>query len=240
MKPAKSIGRMVGVLLIAQMLGGFLVNFALLGPVISTPPGFLVNAAPNSLQISLSVLIGLVTGALSLGIAIAALPLLRRHSSAMALWFVSLATVGLSLAVIENSTVMSLLSLSQAYANASAADANAFEMLRGVVASSRNWAHYTHLLVEGATFLVFYGVLYRYALIPRTLAAFGLIAVALQMTAVAMPLFGYRIVMLMIAPMGLAHLALAIWLTIKGFEERTPARPADTLLEPSARMSNQV
>jgi hypothetical protein len=76
------------------------------------------------------------------------------------------------------------------------------------------------VLVGGATFLVFYSVLYRFALIPRALAAIGVIAVMLQLTTVAMPFFGYPIVMLMLMPMALSHLALALWLMIKGFEER--------------------
>jgi hypothetical protein len=187
-----------------------------------------VNAAANSLQVSFMVLIGLVTGALSLGIAITALPVFRQHSYAMALWLLSLAVVGLSLAVVENSAMMSMLSLSQAYVKANAADAALFETLRVVVASSRNWAHYTHVLAGGATFLLFYSVLYRFALIPRALAAIGVIAVLLQITTVAMPFFGHRIVMLMLMPMALSHLALAVWLIVKGFEERRPIR-AETL-----------
>jgi Domain of unknown function (DUF4386) len=125
--------------------------------------------------------------------------------------------VGMSLAVVENSAVMSMLSFSQAYANAGAADTPVFEAMRVIVASSRNWAHYAHLLLGGSMYLVFYAVLYRFALIPRSLAGVGVLAVALQMTAVSMPILGLEIVMLMIMPMGLAHLALALWLTIKGF-----------------------
>jgi Domain of unknown function (DUF4386) len=235
MRTTRSIGRIVGVLMLVQMVGGVLVNFVLLSPI-TTPPGFLVNAAANSLQVSLSVLIGLVTGALSLGVAITALPVLRQYSYAMALWFLALGVVSLSLAVVENSAVMSMLSLSQAYTKASAADTALFETLRVVVASSRNWAHYTRVLAGGATFLVFYSLLYRFALIPRALAAIGVIAVLLQLTAITMPFFGYRIVMLMLMPMGLTHLALALWLMVKGFGKgrrpfRAETRPAPPALE---------
>jgi hypothetical protein len=135
----------------------------------------------------------------------------------MALWMLALGIAGMSLAVVENSAVMSMLSFSQAYANAGAADAATFEATRVIVASSRNWAHYTHLLAGGSMFLVFYAVLYRFALIPRALAGFGVLAVALQMTAVSMPIVGFKVSMPMLMPMGLAHLALALWLTIKGF-----------------------
>ncbi|MGH8175906.1 MAG: DUF4386 domain-containing protein [Steroidobacter sp.] len=223
MKSEKNVGRLIGVLLVVQMLAEVLINLVLLGPVITVAPGFLVNAAANSLQVSLAVLIGLMGGALSVGIAITALPVFRQYSYAMALWILALAIVGFSLAVVENSAVMSMLSLSKAHAKANAADAALFETLRVVVASARNWAHYTHLLVGGGMFLVFYSLLYRFALIPRVLAGFGLIAVSLQMTAVAMPLFGYPVMMLMLMPVGLAHLSVALWLSVRGFETKSLA-----------------
>lgn len=209
-------GRIIGVLILAQMVGGVLVNFVLAAPLFGAP-GFLVNAAPHALQISASVLLGLATGALAVGIAITAFPVFRQYSQAMALWFVALAVVSLSVATVENMNVMSMLSLSESYAKASAADRDRFEALRIVVASARNWAHYIGLIVAGATLFVLYAVLYRFALVPRALAAFGLVAVILQISAVAMPLFGQSIVFLMLAPLGVSQLLLALWLIAKGF-----------------------
>ena len=72
-----------------------------------------------------------------------------------------------------------------------------------------------------------YSVLWRFALVPRALAAFGLAAVMLQIAAVLMPLFGYRIVFLLIVPLGLSQLALALWLIAKGFEDRPQPIPAE-------------
>jgi hypothetical protein len=208
--------RIIAFLLLAQMVGGALVNFVLTAPLFGAP-GFLVNAAAHPLQLGLSVLLGLVIGALSLGIAIAAFPIFRQHSQAMALWLVALAAVSLSMSVVENINVMSMLSLSKAYVKANGAERELFQTLRVVVASSRNWAHYIGLIVAGSTLFVLYAVLYRFALVPRALAAFGLAAVVLQLIAVAMPLFGYGIVFLMLAPLGVSQLALAIWLIAKGF-----------------------
>jgi hypothetical protein len=208
-------GRIIGVLLLAQMIGGYLVNFVLLAPVFAVP-GFLVNAALHPLQVSLSVLLGIAVGMLSVAIAITAFPVFRQYSHAMALGFFALAVASFSLTVVENINVMSLLSWSEAYAKASAADRDLFQALRIAAASARNWAHYTGLIVVGCSLLVFYGVLCRFALVPRALAAFGLGAVALQIVAVAMPLFGHSIVFPMLMPLGLSQLLLAVWLIIKG------------------------
>jgi hypothetical protein len=184
-------GRAVGTLLLAQGIGGFLVNFVLLQPAIS-PPGFLVNAAPHATRVGVSAL--------------------------MALWFLALGIAAISLAAVENGTVMSLLSLSKAYA-ASGADPASFEAVRGVVAASRNWAHYSHLVVGGATLLTFYAVLYRFTLVPRVLAAFGLVAVLLQLLTVSRPFFGAQVIFFLLAPLGLANLAVAVWLLVKGFAD---------------------
>ena len=66
-----------------------------------------------------------------------------------------------------------------------------------------------------------YGLLYRFALVPRALAVFGIITVMLHFTGITLPLFlGYRPVVMMGATMALSHVALAVWLMIKGFGEQ--------------------
>jgi hypothetical protein len=76
-------------------------------------------------------------------------------------------------------------------------------------------------MVSGAVInFVMYAVLYRFALVPRALAAFGVGAVVLQIVAVAMPLFGQGIVFLLLGPLGLSQLALALWLIAKGFRNQ--------------------
>jgi hypothetical protein len=227
MRASAGVGRIIGVLLLLQLAAGLLVNFVLMAPVLANPPGYLVNAAAHPLQVGLSVLIGLATGALAVGIAIAAWPVGRQHSQTMALWLLALAVVSFSLLAVENAAVLSMLSLSQACARADTASAGLFPTLAAVVGSARNWAHYTHLIVVGCMYFVLYGLLYRFALVPRGLAAFGLLAVMLQVSAVTMPLFGQPIVFLMLLPLGLSHLALALWLVAEGFAPTPPGVPTD-------------
>jgi hypothetical protein len=132
--------------------------------------------------------------------------------------------VGLSVTAVENMSVMSMLSLSEAYAKASAPERDQFQALRVVVASARNWAHYVGRIFDGSTIFVLYAVLYRFALVPRALAALGLVAVMLQLTAVAMPLLGHSVVFPMLAPLGVSQLVLALWLIAKGFRSQANMR----------------
>jgi len=218
MTNTRNAGRIAGALLIAQGIGGFVTNFVLLQPAID-PPGFLVNAAPNALRVGAAALIGILTGALALAIAITVLPVLRKFSERMALAFVALGSVALALAAVESGTMMSLLSLSEAYSQ-SGADAASFEGVRRVVAAARNWAHYTHLVLGGLTLSLLYIALLRFALIPRALAAFGLIAGALQIVTISRPFFGAPVVFFLLAPLGLANLSVALWLLIKDLPDK--------------------
>ena len=216
MRAAVRAGRIVGVLIIIQMVGGGFVNFALEAPLFGAP-GFLVNAASHSQQLGLAVLLGIVTEALWVGIAITAFPIFGRRTQTMALWFIALAVVVLAVAVAENAAVMSMVSLSEAYTKASAAEREQIQLFKIVAASARNWAHYMARIFDGGAIFVFYVALYRFVLVPRALAGFGLIAVTLMVTAVAMPLFGHDVVFAMLAPLGLSQLILAVWLITKGF-----------------------
>jgi hypothetical protein len=219
MVAASRAGRIIGVLILIQMVGGGLVNSVLEAPLFGAP-GFLVNAAPHSHQIGLAVLLGLLTEALWAGVAVTAFPILWPRARAIALWFVALAAVTLAVAVVENSAVMSMVSLSEAYTKANAVDRGQLQPVRVVVASARNWAHYMGRISDGVTIFVFYAALYRLVLIPRVLAGFGLIAVMLMLTSVGMPLFGHDVVFPMLAPLGLSQLMLALWLITKGFRDQ--------------------
>ena len=216
-------GRSTAVLLLLQMAGSAIVNLALLGPVFAGPSGFLVNAAADPLRVSLAATLGLATGVLSIGAALSVWPVFRAHARAPALWFLALTLVGVATAVLENVSLLSMLSLSQAYAKADASSGALFQVLRGVVASTRNWAHYTQLMFAGCSLLVFYGTLFRFRLVPRALAGFGVAAAVSQFTSVSMPLFGHPVEFLLLAPLGLSHLAVTVWLLVRGFPQASGA-----------------
>ena len=203
-------------LIIIQMVGGALVNFSLEAPLFGAP-GFLVNAAPHSTQIALGALLGVALEALWIAIAVTAFPLLYERARALALWFGALAAVLLAVAVAEAATVMSMISVSEAYTKASVPAQEQLQALRVVVASARNWAHYLGKIVDGSAILLFYAALFRSALVPRWIAGFGLIAAVLMITGVGMPLFGHSVFFPLLAPLGLAQLTLAAWLLTKGF-----------------------
>ena len=214
----QQLGRIVGMLLLLEVVVAILVNFVFTAPLFGEP-GFLVNAAPHATQIAQSVVIGIALGLVSLAVASLLYPLFKVHLPRLALFYFALVTAGFVLAIAENISVMSMLSLSQAYSGAEAAQEQLFQGLRLVVKETRNWTHYIGLIVSGITLFSFYLILLRTKLIPRLISAVGLLAVCSQLIAVGMPLFGREVDFRMLAPLGLVQIALALWLLVKGFTE---------------------
>jgi hypothetical protein len=219
MEAERTVGRALGVLLLAHLAAGLMVPYILLRPVVM-PPGFLTNAAGSAAQIRAAVLLMFVGSAVAVGIAIAALPVFRRYSQAMALWLAVLAAVNFALQAVDSGAVLSMLSMSQEYAVAGAADAALYQAAGAAVGSIRRWAHYTHLLVLGSWIFVLHGLLYRFELVPRVLAGIGLVATVSQITGVTLRvILGYPGVGPMAMPLGVTYLALALWLMVKGFSQ---------------------
>ena len=216
----KSGGRMVGILLVFHLAVGLIAPFVMLHPIVG-PRGFLLAGSDNAVQIRAAVFLLFVGSAIAIATAIAALPVVRRYSYAMALWLVALAVAGFSLQAVDNARLLSMLSLSQEYVRTGAAKPELFQALALVVGAARKWAHYTYLLVAVSWILLLFAVLYRFRLVPRALAAFGLIASILQITGVTLRgMMGYSPETRLAMPLAPAYLALAVWLMVKGFDER--------------------
>ena len=222
-------GRLVGGLTFLQ-LGGLIVPFVLLLPIVTLPGAYLADAAASSARIRAGVLLLVVNGAVTIGISIAAWPTLRRTSEALALWLVVLGALMLGVQVVDNIHILSMLSLSQAHA-AAGASADSLREVATAIGTTRQWAHLSGLLVIDAWILVFYLSLIRAGALPRLLSAFGLLTVAAHFVAIPLPaILGLRSLAEAGMPMALSHVATAGWLVAKGFGPRssaTDSRPVD-------------
>lgn len=223
MKSAKSTGRLIGILLLLQ-LSGLIVPFVLLHPLTRGPRDFLANAAGASFQIKVAVFLLFANCALTIGIAVAAWPVFRQYSEGTALWLVAVGVIMFSLQAVDNAHLLSMLSLSQQYAQAGGPD-ELFQTLAAAVGSTRRWVHFTELLVIDCWIFLLYSILFRFAVVPRALAAFGLLTVVLHFTGIPLRGFlGYSVVTLVGVPMAFSHIALALWMIAKGFQERIPSQ----------------
>ena len=216
MNDLKFASRWLAALIIAELVLGPFTNFTLLEPVFKGPGGYLANAAPHAIALSSTALVSLALAVISSGVALLLWPVLKPLSERMALALAVLCAADIALAGFENISLLSMLSLSQAYVSAGAPDEVLYQALRGVVGAQRNWAHLIQLLLAGATLFAMYAAFYRFRLVPRWLAGFGVLAAVSQMIAVAKPTFGGWVVFAMLAPLGIAQLLLLGWLLAKG------------------------
>lgn len=213
------VGRLVGLLLLAKLIAGPLENFALMGPIVAKPDGFLVNAAAHPLNLPGAVMLSFVLCLVSIATFVVTWPLFRRAAPQLALWFAAVTLVGVAMSLVEGITMMSMQSLSLAHAEAAGASPDLYQALKGVVGAARNWAHYTNMLVGGFGLFVMFLLLYRARLVPRPLAAFALATTVLQMYSLGRPFFGAPVMFELLMPIGIAMLALMVWLLWKGFAE---------------------
>lgn len=218
MVSAKTIGRTMGVLLLVQIVLGITVFFVLLdaGP---TGRNYLAEASAESTRMSVAALLLIVNGLVSIALSTNAWPLFRKYSLRAANAYLVITGGALALVAVEAGTIMSMLSISQEFANSTTADARTFEIVGIVVRRARYWAHYTGLVVGSATLLLVYITLFRFRFVPRIFAGVGVACVLLQMTGLTLPFFGNNINFVLLAPMGICHIALSIWLIAKGFAE---------------------
>lgn len=219
MRFTKDMGRMAGGLLFVQ-LAGLIVPFVLLIPLTVPPREYLANAAAASFSVKVAVLLLFANCVLTIAISIAAFRVFSRHSQGAALWLLAVSAIMFMQQAVDNIHLLSMLSLSQQYAQAGGPD-QLFLPLAAAVGATRKWAHITELFVIDCWIVSLYTVLYRFSLVPRAVAVFGLATVTLHFVGIPSRSFmGYAPVALMGMPMALSHLTLAAWLAIKGFDER--------------------
>lgn len=215
MDNTRKAAALIGAIMLLQLFAGPTVNFVLMGPA-EAAPGFLVNAASHATAVALAVVLALSMALCSLCIPVLAWPILRPCSHATALLLLALGIANFSTEVAEQTASLTMLTLSQKFSLAASSDAAMFQGLDIVVGTAHKWAHYLNLIVGGVSLSVFYLALLRFRLIPRPLAAFGLLATVLLLHAVLTPVFGGPIRFMLLAPIGLAQLGVSLWLLIRG------------------------
>lgn len=223
METSTSVARTLGVLLLLHLVIGLITPFIILHSITGSR-GFLATAADNAAQVRIAIFLLMIGSAMAIAVSAAAQPLLRRYSSNLAFWLLSLSIAAFTLQAVDCGRILSMLSLSQHYAASGSPNSELFQSLAIVVGSARKWAHYTYLLVAVTWILLLFTVLFHYHLVPRALAAFGIIASLMQIGGVTIrSMLGYSPETRLAMPLAPVYIALALWLIFKGLREPVPA-----------------
>jgi hypothetical protein len=220
MSSPKRTGRIIGILLLAHLVTGLIAPYVMLRPL-AEPLIFNAIDPGNAFQVRLSVMLLFIGGAITIAIAVTAWPVLRERSYALALWLLALGVANFSLQCIENSAWMSLFTLSQQYATASASDAGIYNIVGASVRSYWKWVHFTHLLVMVSWMFMLFVTFWRTSLVPRVLAALGVLTTLMQITGISLPQFiPYPTppMLVMGLPLAFVYVGASVWLMAKGLQ----------------------
>jgi Domain of unknown function (DUF4386) len=223
MSQETNVGRWVG----WAMFGCFfleLVSTFRLQDELFSGGGFLANAATHPLDVGLIIVMGLLSGALSVWVAATLCGRYGALFPSLAWTYFALVVATLAAAVIELATFVAMRNLSELYVAAGPDPGTRFETARAVVRGLRNGMHFSGKLLGGAGVLAFFVLLFKARIAPSWISVFGALAAVSQMVSVALPLFGGDVVYPMLAPLGLASAATFVWLIVKGLPLSGAAR----------------
>jgi hypothetical protein len=219
--------RAVGLL----VLGGYLTYGvgSAIATGIAAAPGYL-SSVGGSIAFPLSAVLMLVNSALVIGIAALMFPILRPHSQAVAVGYLATRVFeGIVLAVGVVS-LLSLVTVSRSYTEAGGADSPSFTAL-GALASDGNALAYNVAMAGLSVGSIFFcSLMYRSNLVPRFLAAWGVVGYAIFAAGCLLEILGVTGAgMVAVVPGGLFEVFFAIWLIAKGFNRTAiSARTAPT------------
>lgn len=210
-------GRLVGALVLLQ-LAGLIVPFVLLDPTVKT--NYLSVSPALAGTIKTAVFLLFANTAVTLAISLVAFPELRRYSERAPLLLFALSVVWVVMQSVDNAHILSMLSLSVRNADAPTTNADMLNMLAAQVRSTRIWIHYTELLVIDVWMMVFYGTLFLFRLLPRSIGTIGFLAIAIHLFAIPLAMFiGYPNGGYLGASLAVSHLLIGGWLIAKGFPQ---------------------
>ena len=115
-----------------------------------------------------------------------------------------------------------VLSTSQEYVKAAAADASAFQAVGTVLLYADHWLANMLSMVFCLGALMLYSVFYQSKLIPRWLSGWGLVGAVLYIATPLLSMFGFDLEILTM-PMALQEMVMAVWLIAKGFNPQAIA-----------------
>jgi hypothetical protein len=233
----QTLARVTGVLFLVTYVTSIPAALVLYVPVL-TDPGYITGAGGADTGVFLGAFLELLLIVANIGTALALFPVLKRQNESLALGYVAARVVECAFIAVG---ILSLLTLVTLRREAAGADAGALAALGAALVALHDW---TFLLGPGFVVGVGNGLLlgylmYRSGLVPRPLAALGLIGGPLVCASGVAVLFGVfeqggAGQMIAVIPEFFWELLLGIYLTVKGF------RPSAAASEPARTATNEM
>lgn len=182
---------------------------------------------PNGTQIVVGTLINHINDAAIIGYSVVLFPVLKKFGEGLALGYVAFKALEATMLVVSAAVLLSLIPLSQQYLAAGGSGDTSFEAVAAMTLGQQFWAGRLATLAYLVATPILATLLYRSQLLPRFIAVWAFIALAMLATGLVIgvgdPTRGFQLGQLLVIPILLWELFFATWLMVRGFN---PA-PAD-------------
>jgi hypothetical protein len=184
-------------------------------------PDYLSGLAANQNRVITGALLEFIWAATGAGIAIGLYPLLKKQNGALALGSVGFRVVEGVFVLLGTASLLALLTLGKESVSGGAGGT----ALLGL----RDWSNNViGILAFGLGALTYYSILYKSRLIPRWLSGWGIIGAVLCLAATTVGAFNHDFLVgtgntILNAPIGVQEMVLAVWLIVKGFNQKAIA-----------------
>lgn len=224
---ASDTGRTYGRLIGALFLAGFVtygVGFALVSSVVDTPD-LVASVSAHRTTLVLGVFLMLLTTAVDIGKAVLFFPIIEKHGKRTALTYLSAMVFEVALLAVSALCLLALVPLAEQL-RAGQVSAELAQSLGSLAVDSNTMAYQIGQagLAFGAFFLC--ALLYRTHLVPRFLAAWGVVGYVVHFTGAVAEIFGSHVSLVLLIPGGLFELTFGVWLLVKGVRTNAQAQHA--------------
>lgn len=212
----------VGVLFIIATVVSILGSLVILAPILDAPD-YLVQVYENQTQVIFGVLIDAINSLAIIGIGVLLYPILKKEHEGLAMGYVGFRILESVILILGTVSLLSLVTLSQEYAQSAAAEASYFQALGDLILAVGDWAQMLGaMVVLSLNALILNYLLFQSRCVPRFISVWGLIAAALMLAAGLLGVFGLGylspVTILMGLPLALNEMVFAVWLIVKGFQ----------------------
>lgn len=218
----------VGVAFIIATAAGSIA--AAIGSPILEAPDYLSRVAANEGTVLLGAFLTFLMSVACAGVGLGLYPILRRYSVGLAIGATGFRLLESMTQALWGAGVIALLALSRESVAAGAPDAAYFQTIGAVIQTAGEW------ISNGVTLIfwcigafMYYGVFYRYRVVPRWLSAWGLVGITLTVITSTLVMLGVlpgfgTVQMIANAPIALQEMVFAVWLIAKGINVRSEGK----------------
>ena len=208
-----------GVLYLITFASSMPAAFYFLTPVL-TDPNYIVSAGPDT-RVALGCLLDVVNALACIGTAVAVFPVVRRHSEALALGFVTTRLFEAAVIMIGVVSLLAVVTLRQEAAGST--DPATLVTTGHALVAVRDWTfQFGPNLCAALNALMFGTLLYRSRLVPRIIPIIGLIGAPLLLAVTTTTVLGLTeqgsVWFAAAVPVAAWELSVALYLVIKGFK----------------------